>query len=279
MRKTPLVFSLIKEQSLFMTTIMSLLTFLALLAFGISISIGTGVSRWNARWDLFGTVQIMSDKNEKPALEIINNNKNKFSSVSEISKTDMKQMLKPWISGSTKLDNYLPKMYEIKFNTKTDIKPFGEKISQYARFLTHSDALNNSISAGWKMIFISLIVLILTLSAIGVCVSFIAKNTAILHRRELEILNQVGAKTNFVARQMQMIVAKICFYAGAIGLITSVPIILMILGAAHSTRVGLLAVIGLNLTGWISLILIPIAIIIFAIWITKKTTLQILEQK
>jgi hypothetical protein len=35
--------------------------------------------------------------------------------------------------------------------------------------------------------------------------------------------------------------------------------------------------IGISGIGWGLLILTPIAIIIFAIWITKKTTLKILE--
>jgi cell division protein FtsX len=279
MRKTKLVFSLVKDQSLFMTTIMSLLTFLAVLAFGISISIGNGARRWNSGWDLFATVQVLSQKNEPAALKILSDNSNKFSSQTEISKSDMKKMLGPWISGDVKLDNYLPKMFEIKFKNKSDIPQFEQLISQHAKFLTHTQALKSSIHAGWQMIFISLIILLLTLGAIGVCISYIAKNTAMLHSRELEILNQIGAKTSFIAKQMQIIVAKICMYAGAIGFITATPVILMILAAAHSSRVGLMAMIGLGTFGWILLMLIPIAIIIFAIWMTKKTTLSILEKK
>lgn len=279
MRKTPLVFSLVKDQSLFMTTIMSLLTFLAVLAFGISLSIGNGVMRWNTQWNLFATVQITNSENIKSAEQVIDNNKNKFEKITEISKDDMKKMLSPWISGGAKLDNYLPKMFEIKFKNKSDLKSFEENISGQAKFLTHTGALESSISSGWRMIFISLLVLLLTLGAIGVCISYIAKNTATLHKRELEILNQIGAKTSFVAKQMQIIVAKICISAGIIGFFIAMPVILMIIAAAHSARVGLMAMIGLGQFGWISLTLIPIAIIIFAIWITKKTTLNILEKR
>lgn len=279
MKKTQLVFSLVKDQSLFMTTIMSLLTFLAVLAFGISISIGNGARRWNAQWDLFATVQITSSEHEKSALKILGDNSDKFSSQTEISKSDMKKMLNPWISGNVKLDNYLPKMFELKFKNKSDMPIFEQTISPHAKFLTHTNALHSSIHAGWQMILISLIVLLLTLGAIGICISYIAKNTATLHSRELEILNQIGAKTSFIAKQMQIIVARICIYAGTFGFIAAVPVILMILGTAHSARVGLMAMIGFGTFGWMSLILIPIAIIIFAIWMTKKTTLNILERK
>ncbi len=277
MRK-PLVFSLVRDQSMFMTAIMSLLSFLAILAFGVALAIGTGVIKWNTQWELMATVQITNDKNENDAQKIIDANKTKMSSVIEISRDDMKKMLRPWVSGGGNvMENYLPKMYEIKFKNKADIKPFGEKIDNYARFLTHSEALQSSTSAGWRMILIAGMMLALVLLTITVCVSYIARNTAMLHRRELEILNQIGARDNFVARQMQIIVAKICAVAGLVGFVVAAPILLLIIGAAASARVGLMAMIGLSGWGWLMLALTPIAILIFAIFITKKTTLKILE--
>ena len=43
MTKKPIVFSLVHEQSIFMTAIMGLLTFLAVVAFGIALAIGNGI--------------------------------------------------------------------------------------------------------------------------------------------------------------------------------------------------------------------------------------------
>jgi len=61
--KEPLVFSLFREQSVFMTAIVGIMTFLAVVALGISLAIGTGVSRWNRQWDTFVTVQITNKDN------------------------------------------------------------------------------------------------------------------------------------------------------------------------------------------------------------------------
>ena len=97
-----------------------------------------------------------------------------------------------------------------------------------------------------------------------------------LHRRELEILNQIGASDSFVARQMQIIVAKISGAAGAAGFCAAALVLLMILGTAHSARVGLMAMMGLGMGGWITLVMLPIAIVIFSIYITRRTTLKIL---
>lgn len=276
--KKPVVFSLLHEQSIFMTAIMGLLTFLAVLALGISLSIGTGVMRWNSQWDLFATVQIMNADAESKIKNIIDTNKDKITTVNEISTEQMKELMGPWLTGGGEaLEKYLPKMYELEFNSKQDLQSIGQEISKQARFLTHADALKTSTSAGWKMILISTFVLLLTLGAIGVCISYIARNTAMLHKRELEILNQIGARDIFVAHQMQIIVGKISVIAASAGFAVAIPVLLLILSTAHSARVGLMAMLGLSSIGWTLLILLPIAIILFAIWITKKTTLNILK--
>jgi cell division protein FtsX len=115
------------------------------------------------------------------------------------------------------------------------------------------------------------------LGAIGICISYLAQNTAMLHKRELEILNQVGASDSFIARQMQFIVAKISLFATTIGFIAAVPVLFVIISTAHSARVGLMATMGLSGNGWIVLALLPIAIIVFAIWMTRRTTIKILK--
>lgn len=277
MRQKPVVFSLIKEQSTFMTAIMSVLTFLSVLTLGIALMIGTGVIHMNSQWDLYATIQT-TDSNDVPKIrEILNNNKNIIQTSSEISNTQMVDLMSPWISGGSALQKYLPTMWEVKFASADDLKSFQTKITPYAKFLTHQNALRNPMRAGWYLIAISALILILALGSITVCVSYIAHNTAMLHKRELEILNQIGASDSFVARQMQDIIAKICTRATMYGFIMAIPFLLLILNAAHISRVGLMAMISLNIFDWVLLILLPVAITIFATYITKHTTKKILK--
>lgn len=275
--KRPTVFSLIHEQSVFMTVIVSLLTFLSVLALGISLSIGTGVMRWNSQWERYATIQLMDAKKADTITQTLAKNPDKIKSVTQITNAQMQELMAPWISGNSVLKNYLPQMWEVEFYTTSDLDSMGAEISKHARFLPHARALKTSTSAGWKMIVMSTLVLLLTLGTIGLCISYIARNTAMLHRRELEILNQVGASDNFIARQMQIIVGKICLTACSIGYLCALPIILLILSTAHSARIGLMAMLGLSSTGWILLTTLPILIIIFSIWITKRTTINILK--
>lgn len=279
MKKTALVFSVVREQSLFMTVVISVLTFLSVLAFGIALSIGTGVSRWNNQWDKYATVQITNLDNASAVKKIFTDNKDKIESVTEITKADMERMMAPWISSGAKLNNYLPQMFEIKMKNSADMAKIKEQIATKAKFLTHSSALQTSISAGWKLVSITMFVFILMLVSIGVCVSCISRNIAMLHKHELEILNQVGATDNFVAQQMQIIVAKISTVACSIGFIAALPIIGMILSTAHSARIGLLATLSLSVSDVTALCALPIVIVIFSVYITKKTTLKILSGK
>lgn len=274
----PTVFSLVREQSVFMTTIMGLLTFLSVLALGIAISIGTGVIRWNAQWDNTATIQVTNPKNIDTTAKIIEDNRDKTKSIRRISDDEMADLMRPWISnGGAALKNYLPTMWEIEFKSAQDMTSVQKAIDKNARFLTHASALKNSTSAGWKMIGISVLVLALTLGAIGVSISYIARNTAMLHRRELEILTQIGASDAFVARQMQIIVAKITSLAAVCGFAGAVPVLMLVLWAARSARVGLMAMLGLSGFGWWTLVALPILIVVFAIFVTRHTTLNILK--
>lgn len=277
--KRATVFSLVHEQSVFMTVIMSLLTFLAVMALGIAISIGTGVARWNAQWDLFATVQVVDKNNESAVRKILTENKSKIATLREVSDEEMSGLMRPWVSGGGALQNYLPKMWEVKFVSKSDLSDVSAAISKRARFLTHADALRAPMSAGWKMILIAGLILAMTLGTIAICVSYIARNIAMLHKRELEILNQVGATDSFIAHQMQIIVTKICIVASSVGFVVAAPVLLLVLSSAHSARVGLMAMLAITGGGWICLAILPILITVFAIWMARRTTLKILQNE
>ena len=84
MKKNALVFSIVREQSMFMTVVISVLTFLSVLALGIALSIGTGVMRWNMGWEKYATVQIVNSENAPAIKKIFEENANKIESVKKI---------------------------------------------------------------------------------------------------------------------------------------------------------------------------------------------------
>ncbi len=275
--KKQTVFSLVREQSMFMTAIMSLMTFLAVLALGVAIGVSTAVIRWNNQWETTATIQVVKSDNANGVKKVLNENSDKIVKSTAISNEQMLDLMAPWVSDGGTLKDYLPQMWEVEFKSASDMETVRDALSNDVRFLTHAGALGASMSAGWNIILISGLILAMALGAIGICISYIARNTAMLHKRELEILNQIGATDKFIARQMQIIVARIAIRASFAGFIAAALVLLLILGAAGGARVGLMAMMGLNGFAWGVLVALAIAIVVFSIWITRRTTLNILK--
>jgi cell division transport system permease protein len=275
MRRHPLVFSFVREQAIFLTTLIALLSFLATLALGITIGIGAGVNSWNSKWDTFATIQVLPGGDFNAVQEIAKTAKN----VNIIPDQDVAKMLRPWLGGSSTLQQYLPKMIEVEVSKKSDLIGLEQQALNLpnVRFITHADGAKNITNAGWQIMGISIVVMLMILSAISLCISYITRNITLIHKRELEILTQIGASDLFVARQMQTIITKISALAAAIGLLVAIPMILLIISMASGTRIGLMAQMHIPVAGWVAIVLLPIGIIVLTAWLARKTTLKILS--
>jgi cell division transport system permease protein len=279
-KKSPLVFSFVREQSAFLGAMVALLSFLAVLSLGVAIAIGSAVHKWNAAWDLSATIQVMPDGDLAAAQKIINSESARLARVAEVPDEEIRRMLRPWVRDSDALTGYTPKMFELKFKSRGDIAPLSEKIAEVkgARLLRNSEGMRASAAAGWRILMIASFVLALVLGAVGLCISYITRNTALIHKRELDILAQVGAKDKFIARQLTTIIFKRAAAASYAGFLIAVPILLLISGMAAGSKVGLLALLGIPVGGWLALAILPAAITIFAVFITKRTALRLLTE-
>lgn len=276
MKRQPLVFSFVKEQSIFLTALIALLSFLAILSLGITIGIGSGVNSWNSKWNTFATIQVLPGGDFDAAQKLTMSAKH----ANIIPDQDVAKMLKPWLGGSNTLKQYLPKIIEVEVAKKSDLTTLEQQTANMPniRFITHASGAKNITKAGWQIMIISVIVMLMVLSAISLCISYITRNITLIHKRELEILTQIGASDLFVAKQMQTIITKISALAAAIGLIFAVPMILLIISMASGTRIGLMAQMNIPPAGWGIIALLPIAIIVSTAWLARKTTLKILKQ-
>lgn len=274
-RRQPLVFSFVKEQAIFLTALIALLSFLATLALGITIGIGAGVNSWNSKWDTFATIQVLPSGDFDAAQKLAANAKR----ANVIPDEEVAKMLRPWLGGGNTLQQYLPKMIEIEVAKKSDMAALEQQAANLpnVRFITHAAGAKNITNAGWQIMIISIAVMLMVLSAISLCISYITRNITLIHKRELEILTQIGASDLFVARQMQTIITKISALAAAIGLVVAVPMILLIISMATGTRIGLMAQMHIPTAGWVAIVLLPIGIIVLTAWLARKTTLKILN--
>ena len=278
--KHPLVFSFVKEQRTFLTALIALLSFLAVLCLGLVISLGTAVGRWNAQWDLMATVQVMPGTDISIAQKILDGARDNIVQSREIGADESARMLSAWLSGGNALTQYIPKMIEVKFKNRTALKEVREKIAgtEGVRIVTFADGMRAATSAGWQIMLLSVFVLGLVLGALVLCVSYITRNITLIHRRELEILNQIGARDGFIARQLMVIIARLGAIGAFAGLITAVPVLLIIISMARGMRVGMFTQMAIPGAGWILLCGLAVSTIVLAIWVTRRTVMGILRK-
>ncbi|MCL2338383.1 MAG: hypothetical protein FWC51_00305 [Proteobacteria bacterium] len=278
--KKPIVFSFVREQRIFMVSLLALLSFLAVLCLGLVISLGTAVKRWNAQWNLMATVQVMPGGNVTAVQKAIDGTKNDIVSLREISTEESAAMLKPWLASSDALTGYIPKMTELQFKNASARNDFGSRVAGIdgVRFVTFAGGMRATTSVGWQIILISFFVLALVLASIILCISYITKNTTLIHRHELEILNQVGARDSFIAKQLMSIILRLAAIGTAIGFVVAAPVLLIIISMAHSLRVGMFTQMAVPGIGWIVLIVLAVGIIGLSVITTRKTVMRILRE-
>jgi len=281
----PIVFSFVREQRIFLVSLLGLLSFLAVLCLGLVISLGTAVSRWNHQWDLMATVQVMPGPSAGAASaavqKITSGAKNDIVSLRDISAEESAAMLKPWLSGGDALSGYIPKMTEIQFKNATAKNNFGASVANIdgVRFVTFAGGMKATTSVGWQIILISFFVLGLVLASIILCISYITKNTTLIHRHELEILNQVGARDGFIARQLMSIILRLAAMGALLGFVVATPVLLIIISMAHSLRVGMFTQMAVPGIGWLVLIALAVGIIGLSIITTRRTVMKILKSE
>ncbi|MCL1902175.1 MAG: hypothetical protein FWG18_00930 [Alphaproteobacteria bacterium] len=277
--KKPLVFSFVREQRLFLIALLALLSFLAVLCLGLVMSMGTAVTRWNNQWDLMATVQVLPGGADARVQKIITDAHGNIASIKEISTEESARMLRPWLSGGDALSGYIPKMTEIKFKNRPALRDMSEKISglENVRFVTFAEGMRATITVGWKIITLSVLVLMLVLGSIVICISYITKNITLIHRRELEILNQVGARDGFVARQLMISIARLSAAGAGIGFIIAAPVLLVIIAMAQGMRVGMFTQMAIPIAGWMILCALAIGIIVLSIYTAFRTVMKILR--
>ena len=263
-----------------MILLMSLLTFLAVLGLGLAIALGTAVYKWNAQWRLMATVQVLPGGDWTGAQKVLESSRSDIATQIEISEQESARMLRPWLKDGEVLTQYIPKMMEVQFKSQSALSNAASSLGdiQGARFIRHTDGMRGAFAAGWKVIALSVLILFLVLGAIVACISYITRNITLIHQRELEILNQIGARDGFIAQQLMKTIAKICFAAAAIGFAFAAPALLLVTSIAHSIRVGMFTQMHIPKVGWGVLAGLAGCIIILALLTARKTVMGILRK-
>jgi cell division protein FtsX len=131
-------------------------------------------------------------------------------------------------------------------------------------------------AVGIKIMLISGFIFLAILFALAMCVVHSVRNIITIHRREIGIMNQIGATPNYIARQIQMAMMALGAKACAAGTIAGWAMMILINGLSRSSHVGLLANMGMDGADWAATFAMSAALVVLIVCITRRTTLKII---
>lgn len=257
---------------------MGFLTFLAIASLGIILSISNAISRFNANLERTGIIQVMQGMSLDAAKKIINENKAHIADVKEIDKGESAKLLKNWLRSTDALSNYIPEMFQIQAKTTDDLDMLAKRAEASKLRFVYGKNASPDRGVGIRIMLIAGIIFAAVLGALAICIIHSVKNIIMLHKREIEILNQVGATTRYTARQIQRAMLGISAGAGAGGLLAGILLLLLVNGLSRTTHVGLLANMGMNPHDWILILILAIIMTLMTAFITHRATLKILAK-
>ena len=274
----PLVFSFMPEQRRFLFAMFCFLTFFATISAGLMLSLNSAISQLHSQLGRTGIIQVMDAGNIDAARRLLTDSSNYIQRSREIGKAESKQMLERWLPSADALAAYIPVMFEVEAKTTSGLNRISERARAVnLRFIPSINAGPERRTARYVMtISGAIFAIVMTALILGIIHS--ARNIILLHRREIEILSNLGATPTYIAWQIQKTMAKIAALAVAVGVLLGWIILFGINAMSRLSKIGLLS--NMNLTGAdyaLTAILGLVVIAIIAV-ITGKTTLRILNK-
>lgn len=273
----PLVFSFIDEQRRFLFLLLGFLTFLTIVSSGIILSLSNAVGRFSSNLEKTGIIMVMPGGNMDAAVKIIGENKNEIAAAKTIDKDAAAKMLSNYLNGTDALTNYIPTVIQVRAKeTKTLDKIAKAATDKKLRFTYARNAATDRM-VGIKIMLIATFIFITILCALTVCILHSVRNIITIHKREIEILRQIGSTDGYIAAQIQRAMLNISARGIGAGFVTGGLVLLLINGLSRQSSVGLLANMGLSGLDWLLLFILSILLIVAITIITRHWAMKILD--
>ena len=254
------------------------LTFFATTSLGLLMSINSALSNLSDELGRTGIVQAVPGSNPDVARKIISDNRAMIIKNREINMTESKALLSRWLPSADAIEKYIPLMFEIETKTTDGLSNIAAAMqAQNFRFIHSANAGPERRTGIFIMLVSGLIFAVVILSMIFGIIHA-TKNIIMLHRREIEILSNVGATPRFIAWQIEMRMARIGIGAIILGQTSASAILLGINYISRVSRVGLLANMNMTIGHYCVTIIMVVIIMALVAYITGRTTFKVLNE-
>jgi len=274
----PLVFSFVNEQRRFLFLLLGFLTFLTIVSGGIILSISTAVGRFSANLERTGIIQVTPGGNLDAALKIANEQPG-IVSVRTVDRSESMRLLQNWLSGGEALASHIPTIIQVQTQTSAQLDNIAKHAGEARLRFTYGRNASPDRMTGIRIIGLAFFIFIAILCALAVCIAHSVKNIITIHKREIEILNQIGATPKYITWQIQMAMLDIGGKAILAGWLSGAAMLILVNGLSRGAHVGLLANMGMRGTDWLMTVILALTLVILTVWVTRRRALKILAKQ
>ena len=279
----------------FLTLLISLMTFLAVLSLAASFALSAMTERWSSGLENRMTVEVpaqdqngavLSRGQVRETTDRIASMLSQHPAIAEyhvLSNEEINELIKPWLGGDILVLNDAPLPGLISVEVKKDddqaIAMLGDairNISMTARLDTHQSWLEDVLRFTGAMKFAALILIIVIGITTATAVAGGVRARMAVHREEVEILHLMGAADRYISRQFQRHSMILALKGSGMGLAGGVVALLIINWLTGQMGIALLPDFRLSLGQMIVIAALPIMAGIIAIISSDRTVKAVL---
>ncbi len=284
------------EDSRFLILLVGLMSFLAVLACSGTFALNAMVDRWSSGLENKVTIEISIETRDGRLLSnsTVKRETGKLyrklsenplvKSVKILTAEEIRELISPWIGSDLTLNDIpLPGLIalEIQNSDKQNMEALKkdiEEISKYARLETHNDWLSDLINFANTLKILSLLVVLVIGGATVIAVIAGIRARLAVHHKEIELLHNMGANDDYIARQFQRHAMILSFKGTMVGTLSGLIVVAVIMLLSKNFASPLVPSIE---TGYAILLLffaIPAIIVLIAVITSRFTVLYNLSK-
>lgn len=279
----------------FLTILIALMTFLALMAIGVSFSLSAISERWSSGLENKVTIEIPAENknSELRSAETIRRltqdvqkalNKNPaVKSVSVMADEEIQALISPWLGEDMILhDIPLPGLIAVELEKMTpdrtaEIEKSLLEIDQSIRLDTHEGWLEDLLRFTHALQIAAVLILLVIGVTTVIAVAGAVRARMAIHSEDVELLHLMGASDEYVTRQFQHHALIIALKGGCIGTLAGLVLLAGLGVLMGSAAPGLIPDMHFS-TGFIlALAFLPGLICLIAILSARYTVLRVLS--
>lgn len=280
----------------FLTTLIALMSFLAILSFSGFMGLNTLTNIWSSGLENKLTIEISVETKNGHILSqetILKETRNLYEMLSQHSSIhavdvmehkEIQNLISPWMGDDVNFLNIpLPGLIsiEVKDATQQSLTKLRDdiaKVSKYAHLEDHNSWLADLTKFISILKNLSLIIALIICTILVISITSAMRTRLALYNKEIELLHYMGATDGYIIKQFQAHAIQISLKGGCIGSMAGIIVTLTMTFLSRYSGTNLIPVINVGLWGIVGLCIVPFIITLIAVLTSRITVWRTLEK-